>query len=95
MMAGKVCRAVLWQAQTLAAPVHSCKRLTLVTFEHVKYLVEVFFSPGNGVVIHLPGLFEEAAKNESKGNGELTVVLLAQSANEGCGGKRACARSCL
>uniref|UniRef100_H3DHY0 Adenylosuccinate synthetase n=1 Tax=Tetraodon nigroviridis TaxID=99883 RepID=H3DHY0_TETNG len=24
---------------------------------------------GNGVVIHLPGLFEEAAKNESKGNG--------------------------
>ncbi|XP_060687277.1 adenylosuccinate synthetase isozyme 2 [Hemiscyllium ocellatum] len=24
---------------------------------------------GNGVVIHLPGLFEEAAKNEKKGNG--------------------------
>lgn len=32
---------------------------------------DLFLRPGNGVVIHLPGLFEEAAKNESKGNGEL------------------------
>lgn len=34
------------------------------------------YPPGNGVVIHLPGLFEEAAKNESKGNGELRTVRL-------------------
>lgn len=34
------------------------------------------YPPGNGVVIHLPGLFEEAAKNESKGNGELRTVCL-------------------
>ena len=30
----------------------------------------IFFSslfPGNGVVVHLPGLFEELAKNEAKG----------------------------
>lgn len=27
----------------------------------------LFFVTGNGVVIHLPGLFEELAKNESKG----------------------------
>lgn len=26
------------------------------------------FSAGNGVVIHLPGLFEEAEKNQRKGN---------------------------
>lgn len=25
------------------------------------------FAPGNGVVIHLPGLFEELKKNENKG----------------------------
>lgn len=29
------------------------------------------FSSGNGVVIHLPGLFEEAEKHERKGKGEL------------------------
>lgn len=31
-------------------------------------------------MIHLPGLFEEAAKNESKGNGELRVALSARNA---------------
>lgn len=29
--------------------------------------IHVFLHLGNGVVIHLPGLFEELAKNESKG----------------------------
>lgn len=29
---------------------------------------------GNGVVIHLPGLFEEAEKNLQKGNGETEEV---------------------
>lgn len=28
------------------------------------------FTSGNGVVIHLPGLFEEAEKNERKGKSE-------------------------
>lgn len=32
--------------------------------------------PGNGVVIHLPGLFEEAEKNSQKGPGELRSVCL-------------------
>ena len=32
-----------------------------------KYLFEVSFCPGNGVVVHLPGLFEEIHKNEAKG----------------------------
>ena len=33
-------------------------------------LIEVFFRhPGNGVVIHLPGLFDEAEKNLQKGKG--------------------------
>ncbi len=35
-----------------------------------------FFPSGNGVVIHLPGLFEEAEKNESKGKGAWQVVAL-------------------
>lgn len=30
----------------------------------------VFYISGNGVVIHLPGLFEEAEKNLQKGKGE-------------------------
>lgn len=45
--------------------------------------LDLFFPSGNGVVIHLPGLFEEAAKNESKGNGELRVVLLTPNALRG------------
>lgn len=45
--------------------------------------LDLFFPPGNGVVIHLPGLFEEAAKNESRGNGELRVVLLTPNALRG------------
>lgn len=32
------------------------------------------FTPGNGVVIHLPGLFEEAEKNERKGKSERCTV---------------------
>uniref|UniRef100_A0AAY4DMH8 Adenylosuccinate synthetase n=1 Tax=Denticeps clupeoides TaxID=299321 RepID=A0AAY4DMH8_9TELE len=31
---------------------------------------------GNGVVIHLPGLFEEAEKNEKKGKGQSVVIVL-------------------
>lgn len=31
-------------------------------------LIQIVYLPeGNGVVIHLPGLFEEAEKNEKKG----------------------------
>lgn len=31
------------------------------------------FTSGNGVVIHLPGLFEEAEKNERKGKSECST----------------------
>lgn len=31
---------------------------------------------GNGVVIHLPGLFEEAVKNSQKGTGELRMFVM-------------------
>ena len=35
-------------------------------------IVEVsFYITGNGVVIHLPGLFEEAEKNLQKGKGNV------------------------
>lgn len=31
------------------------------------YLINLIFALGNGVVIHLPGLFDELEKNEKKG----------------------------
>ena len=41
-------------------------------FRVVLYYKLLFFcASGNGVVIHLPGLFEEAEKNERKGKSEL------------------------
>lgn len=36
--------------------------------------VKTFSPPGNGVVIHLPGLFEEAEKNLQKGHGNFLSV---------------------
>lgn len=33
---------------------------------------EDFYVAGNGVVIHLPGLFDEAAKNLQKGKGKVS-----------------------
>lgn len=33
-----------------------------------------FYLPGNGVVIHLPGLFEEAEKNLQKGEGNVASI---------------------
>lgn len=36
-----------------------------ILFLALKYIIYV--PKGNGVVIHLPGLFEEAEKNEKKG----------------------------
>ncbi|KAG2467108.1 PURA2 synthetase, partial [Polypterus senegalus] len=38
---------------------------------------------GNGVVIHLPGLFEEAEKNLKKGKGNLVLFLPILASNEG------------
>lgn len=47
---------------------------------------------GNGVVIHLPGLFEEAEKNEKKGKFSLNGLKTSEAekigvmANQRCGG---------
>lgn len=47
---------------TLAQRLVICKRL------------KTFSVPGNGVVIHLPGLFEEAEKNLQKGKGNVSSI---------------------
>lgn len=36
--------------------------------------IQTFSIPGNGVVIHLPGLFEEAEKNLQKGKGNVSSI---------------------
>lgn len=48
-----------------------CITLTkcLVIYKRLKTFV-----PGNGVVIHLPGLFEEAEKNLQKGKGNVSSI---------------------
>lgn len=55
--------------------------MNLFTTEGYMYTTKVsftlfylFFTSGNGVVIHLPGLFEEAEKNERKGKSEWATV---------------------
>lgn len=45
---------------------HICFRHSLLVC-HRDQLVMVVMCAGNGVVIHLPGLFEELEKNEEKG----------------------------
>lgn len=47
---------------TLTKHLMICKRL------------KTFYVPGNGVVIHLPGLFEEAEKNLQKGKGNVSSI---------------------
>lgn len=39
-----------------------------------KYRWKSLYFPGNGVVIHLPGLFEEAEKNLQKGKGNVSAI---------------------
>jgi len=44
-----------------------------IVFPRWKWFIKLcvmFFFSGNGVVIHLPGLFEETEKNLKKGKGE-------------------------
>lgn len=41
----------------------------LIKYRCLKLELIVYFPLGNGVVIHLPGLFEEAEKNVKKGKG--------------------------
>lgn len=47
----------------------SSRSLQVVVFVQCPNYLLVLFFTGNGVVIHLPGLFEEAEKNERKGKG--------------------------
>lgn len=46
-----------------------------MSYEAVHDKISLYIT-GNGVVIHLPGLFEEAEKNLRKGKGEVFYMLI-------------------